>query len=336
MGKKISAKALASLYPSTQWRTRNVINSAVTKVQKAYDEEFQRLQSVQQTYQSVINFTNIAGEAYGSFRKAKMAGYEGNMFKYGTEPSEVQGVWIDKYKTFNKQVMDESDNKLTLNKLYKKLKKQDKSNTVKNLAEQFKVSTEVTGKDAKTTSSGISDLITYYNEGGKPKTTEPSTTEPKTTEPKKKKGKGLLGLFKGKSEEKFTKFGTNPRTGDQDKYRLDEDGTKIWQSDVEEEAIEANRPTAPKTLPTDEDDYSFEEEEEEEEEEVEEEEEEEPTDNSISDILRNIRTNPEEFRNIPDEDSEGNDVYAYKNYINNDSIIGTEQLIALGPDSLLE
>lgn len=173
MAKKISAKALASLYPSTQWRTRNVINSAVTKVQKAYDEEFQRLQSLQQTYQSIMKFGNIAGEAYGSFRKAKMAGYEGNMFNYGTETAEVQGVWEDKYKTYNKQVMDETNNELTLDKLYRNLKKSDKGNTVKNLAEQFKVSEEsVDEKTGVSTSSGISDLIDYYNVAGDDMTVE--------------------------------------------------------------------------------------------------------------------------------------------------------------------
>ena len=63
MSKKISAKALASLYPSNRWKTRSVINSAVSKVQQAYDEEFTRLQSIQQTYQSIMNFGKLATNA---------------------------------------------------------------------------------------------------------------------------------------------------------------------------------------------------------------------------------------------------------------------------------
>jgi hypothetical protein len=342
MAKKISAKALASLYPSTQWRTRNVINSAVTKVQKAYDEEFQRLQSLQQTYQSVMKFGNIAGEAYGSFRKAKMAGYEGNMFNYGAETAEVQGVWEDKYKTYNKQVMDETNNELTLDKLYRNLKKSDKGNTVKNLAEQFKVSEEsVDEKTGVSTSSGISDLVDYYTKGGKPETpefvsletkdgkkidvpydvaqslrgrkryakyltyrqdeegkgNEPKSwedfdkdkdwknvkassligdleeliskkvgefnklfekKEKKPEEDKESKSSGLLGMSNQTEDKEFDKFGTNPKTGEQDKYRIDEDGTIVWQNDTDDEVVE-DEVVDEETVLTDEDeeDYSI-------------------------------------------------------------------------------
>ena len=119
MSKKISAKALASLYPSNRWKTRSVINSAVSKVQQAYDEEFTRLQSVQQTYQSIMNFGKLATNAYGNFREAKLAGYDGNLKDYAMLDSQQQGVFKDKYKTLNSDVMKKTNNEMTLGDLYK-------------------------------------------------------------------------------------------------------------------------------------------------------------------------------------------------------------------------
>ena len=119
MSKKISAKALASLYPSSRWKTRSVINSATSKVQKAYDEEFARLKSIQQTYQSIATFAGHASDAYGSFRNAKLAGYDGNLKNYAMLGADVQGKYQDDYKQLNKKVMDETNNKATLNDLYK-------------------------------------------------------------------------------------------------------------------------------------------------------------------------------------------------------------------------
>jgi len=119
MSKKISAKALASLYPSNRWKTRSVINSAVSKVQQAYDEEFTRLQSVQQTYQSIMNFGKLATNAYGNFREAKLAGYDGNLKDYAMLDSQQQGVFKDKYKTLNSDVMEKTNNEMTLGDLYK-------------------------------------------------------------------------------------------------------------------------------------------------------------------------------------------------------------------------
>tara|TARA_Y100000401_G_scaffold71218_1_gene57333 strand:+ start:312 stop:1679 length:1368 start_codon:yes stop_codon:yes gene_type:complete len=119
MSKKISAKALASLYPSNRWKTRSVINSAVSKVQQAYDEEFTRLQSVQQTYQSIMNFGKLATNAYGNFREAKLAGYDGNLKDYAMLDSQQQGVFKDKYKKLNSDVMEKTNNEMTLGDLYK-------------------------------------------------------------------------------------------------------------------------------------------------------------------------------------------------------------------------
>lgn len=119
MSKKISAKALASLYPSNRWKTRSVINSAVSKVQQAYDEEFTRLQSVQQTYQSIMNFGKLATNAYGNFREAKLAGYDGNLKDYAMLDSQLQGAFKDKYKTLNSDVMKKTNNEMTLGDLYK-------------------------------------------------------------------------------------------------------------------------------------------------------------------------------------------------------------------------
>jgi hypothetical protein len=119
MSKKISAKALASLYPSNRWKTRSVINSAVSKVQQAYDEEFTRLQSIQQTYQSIMNFGKLATNAYGNFREAKLAGYDGNLKDYAMLDSQQQGAFKDKYKTLNSQVMEKTNNEMTLGDLYK-------------------------------------------------------------------------------------------------------------------------------------------------------------------------------------------------------------------------
>lgn len=119
MSKKISAKALASLYPSNRWKTRSVINSAVSKVQQAYDEEFTRLQSIQQTYQSIMNFGKLATNAYGDFREAKLAGYDGNLKDYAMLDSQQQGAFKDKYKTLNSEVMKKTNNEMTLGDLYK-------------------------------------------------------------------------------------------------------------------------------------------------------------------------------------------------------------------------
>lgn len=119
MSKKISAKALASLYPSNRWKTRSVINSAVSKVQQAYDEEFTRLQSIQQTYQSIMNFGKLATNAYGNFREAKLAGYDGNLKDYAMLDSQQQGAFKDKYKTLNDEVMKKTNNEMTLGDLYK-------------------------------------------------------------------------------------------------------------------------------------------------------------------------------------------------------------------------
>ena len=119
MSKKISAKALASLYPSNRWKTRRVINSAVSKVQQAYDEEFTRLQSIQQTYQSIMNFGKLATNAYGNFREAKLAGYDGNLKDYAMLDSQQQGAFKDKYKKLNSQVMEKTNNEMTLGDLYK-------------------------------------------------------------------------------------------------------------------------------------------------------------------------------------------------------------------------
>jgi len=171
MGKKISAKALASLYPSTQWRTRNVINSAVTKVQKAHDEEFMRLQSVQQTYQAIMKFGKAASEAGKSFKQAKLAGYEGNMLNYAKEPSEAQGVWEDRYKTYNKKVMDSTNNELTLDKLFKTTQKRQKGQGAKFKLDKFSEKMRLEDEKGEFTDDestfGLNTLLDYYEQSKK-------------------------------------------------------------------------------------------------------------------------------------------------------------------------
>jgi len=163
MGKKISAKALASLYPSTQWRTRNVINSATTKVQKAYDDEFTRLKSVQQTYQSVMDFAGKAAEGFKSFKEAKLGGYDGNMIDYAKLGPDIQGKWKDKYRSYNEQVMEKSNNTLTLDKLYKETKKgKKKSFKLDKFSEKMRMQDEGGTEDY-----GLNVLMDAYTQSQK-------------------------------------------------------------------------------------------------------------------------------------------------------------------------
>ena len=162
MGKKISAKALASLYPSTQWRTRNVINSATTKVQKAYDDEFTRLKSIQQTYKSVMDFAGKAAEGFKSFKQAKLAGYDGKMLDYAKLDSVTQGNFEDRYKKYNKDVMDKSNGTLTLDKLYKETRKNNKNFKLDKFSEKMRMQDEDGTEDY-----GLNVLMDAYTQSQK-------------------------------------------------------------------------------------------------------------------------------------------------------------------------
>lgn len=172
MSKVIKAKTLAALYPSNKWKTRAVISRATTKTQKAYDEEFLRLQSLQQTYQSLFNFGKAAAEGYGSFNEARKAGYGGNIFNYSSLSPTTQGVWQDKFKQLNEIVLDKTSGELTLDDLYKNIRKTNKNITIKDLASKVNVPED----DNKM--SGIDYLIEQSKKEAPPLDVSPTRPHP--------------------------------------------------------------------------------------------------------------------------------------------------------------
>ena len=66
-----------------------------------------------------MNFGKLATNAYGNFREAKLAGYDGNLKDYAMLDSQQQGAFKDKYKTLNDEVMKKTNNEMTLGDLYK-------------------------------------------------------------------------------------------------------------------------------------------------------------------------------------------------------------------------
>ena len=151
MAKKvISAKTLAALYPSNKWKTRAIIQRATTGAQDAYNNEMIRLQSIQKTYQSVMKFGKAAIKGYGSFEKARLAGFKGKMLDYAKLGAEGQGKLQDDYKVYNKQVMEATNNQETLSSLYENYgKKITGGKTTKSIFGQKVATEEVAATDEK-------------------------------------------------------------------------------------------------------------------------------------------------------------------------------------------
>ena len=88
---KISAKALAALYPDTKFAgVKRTIAKVFNKVQKSQQETNFAVNTLEKTFQSKLKLMSTLSNEVSGYKDAKEGGFQGGLIKWITTSPELQ------------------------------------------------------------------------------------------------------------------------------------------------------------------------------------------------------------------------------------------------------